>query len=43
MVSKRIGGKDVTLNYVAAGNYVGEMALMSDLNRTATIKSDVDC
>ena len=39
MVSKRIGGKDVTLAYVAAGNYVGEMALMSDLNRTATIKS----
>ena len=43
MVSKRIGGKEVTLAYVAAGNYVGEMALMSDLNRTATIKSAVDC
>ena len=43
MVSKRIGGKEVTLAYVAAGNYVGEMALMSDLNRTATIKAAVDC
>ena len=43
MVSKRIGGKEVTLAYVAAGNYVGEMALMSDLNRTATIKAAVEC
>ena len=43
MVSKRIGGKEVTLAYVAAGNYGGELALMSDLNRTATIKAAVDC
>ena len=28
-VSRRIGGRDVVLSYVAAGNYVGEMALLS--------------
>ena len=34
-VSRRIGGRDVVLSYVAAGNYVGEMALLSDAPRMA--------
>ncbi len=36
-VSKRVGGKDVVLNYVAAGNYVGEMALLTHQARAATV------
>jgi CRP-like cAMP-binding protein/thioredoxin reductase/Fe-S-cluster-containing hydrogenase component 2 len=36
-VSKRVGGKDVVLNYIAAGNYVGEMALLSHQPRAATV------
>ncbi|MEX6634266.1 cyclic nucleotide-binding domain-containing protein [Hyphococcus lacteus] len=45
VVEKHIGGKDVFLSYVLAGNYVGEMALFYEGLRTATvraaIKSDV--
>ncbi|WP_411818803.1 cyclic nucleotide-binding domain-containing protein [Hyphococcus sp. DH-69] len=45
VVEKHIGGKDVFLSYVLAGNYVGEMALFYNGLRTATvraaIKSDV--
>jgi CRP-like cAMP-binding protein/ferredoxin-like protein FixX len=40
-VSRRIGGKDVVLSYVAAGNYVGEMALLSDAPRMGTVKAAV--
>jgi len=44
-ISKQIGGKEVFLNYVPAGLYVGEMALVGDGVRTATaraaIKTDV--
>ncbi len=40
-VSRRIGGHDVVLSYVAAGNYVGEMALLSDAPRMATVKAAV--
>src|SRR5208283_2550744 len=29
-ISRKIGGHDIVLSYVAAGNYVGEMALMID-------------
>jgi len=36
-VSKKVAGKDVVLNYVAAGNYVGEMALLTNQPRIATI------
>lgn len=36
-VSKKVAGKDVVLNYVAAGNYVGEMALLSHQPRVATV------
>jgi len=35
-ISRNIAGKDVVLSYVPAGNYVGEMALMGDGNRSAT-------
>jgi CRP-like cAMP-binding protein/Fe-S-cluster-containing hydrogenase component 2 len=40
-ISRLIGGKDVVLSYVAAGNYVGEMALMSQERRTATVRAAV--
>lgn len=40
-VSRDVGGRDVVLSYVSAGNYVGEMALLSDTPRTATIQATV--
>jgi CRP-like cAMP-binding protein/Fe-S-cluster-containing hydrogenase component 2/thioredoxin reductase len=40
-VSRKIGGRDVVLSYVAAGNYVGEMALLSDAPRMATTRAAV--
>jgi CRP-like cAMP-binding protein/thioredoxin reductase/Pyruvate/2-oxoacid:ferredoxin oxidoreductase delta subunit len=40
-VSRRIGGRDVVLNYVASGNYVGEMALLTDAPRSATVRAAV--
>jgi len=40
-VSKTVGGKEVVLSYLPAGNYVGEMALFGDSKRTATIKAAV--
>jgi CRP-like cAMP-binding protein/thioredoxin reductase/Pyruvate/2-oxoacid:ferredoxin oxidoreductase delta subunit len=41
-VSRRIGGRDIVLSYVAAGNYVGEMALLSDAPRSATVKAAIN-
>lgn len=41
LVQRRIGGRDVVLSYLAAGNYVGEMALLSDLPRSATVRAAV--
>jgi CRP-like cAMP-binding protein/thioredoxin reductase/Fe-S-cluster-containing hydrogenase component 2 len=38
-VSMRVGGKDVVLSYVPSGNYIGEMALLSDAPRSATVKA----
>jgi CRP-like cAMP-binding protein/thioredoxin reductase/Fe-S-cluster-containing hydrogenase component 2 len=36
-VSKKVAGKEVVLNYVPAGNYVGEMALLTNQPRIATV------
>jgi CRP-like cAMP-binding protein/thioredoxin reductase/Fe-S-cluster-containing hydrogenase component 2 len=40
-VSRKLGGREVVLSYLSAGNYVGEMALISDSNRTATVRAAV--
>jgi CRP-like cAMP-binding protein/thioredoxin reductase/Fe-S-cluster-containing hydrogenase component 2 len=40
-VSRVLGGKEIVLSYVAAGNYVGEMALLSGAPRSATVKAAV--
>lgn len=40
-ISRNIGGRDVVLSYVPAGNYVGEMALLGDNKRSATAKAAV--
>lgn len=40
-VSRRIGGRDIVTSYVAAGNYVGEMGLLGQSNRSATVKATV--
>ena len=42
-VSKRLGGRSVVLNYVASGNYVGEMGLVSNAPRSATVTAAVAC
>jgi CRP-like cAMP-binding protein/thioredoxin reductase/Pyruvate/2-oxoacid:ferredoxin oxidoreductase delta subunit len=36
-VSMKVGNKDVVLNYVPAGGYVGEMALLTHRHRVATV------
>ncbi|HEX4480938.1 MAG TPA: cyclic nucleotide-binding domain-containing protein [Rudaea sp.] len=40
-ISRQLGGKDVVLSYVAAGNYVGEMALMGESQRSATARAAI--
>ena len=40
-VSRKIGGRDIVLSYIPAGNYIGEMALMTDAPRSATVKATV--
>ncbi|HEX2829474.1 MAG TPA: cyclic nucleotide-binding domain-containing protein [Burkholderiales bacterium] len=42
MITKQIGGKEIVLSYVPAGNYIGEMALLSDERRTATVRAAVN-
>jgi CRP-like cAMP-binding protein/thioredoxin reductase/Pyruvate/2-oxoacid:ferredoxin oxidoreductase delta subunit len=41
MISRTIAGREVVLSYLSAGNYVGEMALLTDTPRTATVKAAV--
>ncbi len=41
VVEKNIGGKDVFLSYVAAGGFIGEMALFEDGKRTATVRATI--
>ncbi len=40
-VSRRIGGREIVTSYVAAGNYVGEMGLVGQSKRSATVKATV--
>ncbi len=40
-VSRMMGGREVVLFYVAAGNYVGEMSLISGEPRYATVRAAV--
>ncbi len=40
-VSRQIAGREIVLSYVAAGNYVGEMALLSNAPRSATVRAAV--
>src|SRR5688572_7155714 len=41
MIVRTIAGREVVLSYLSAGNYVGEMALLSESPRTATVKAAV--
>lgn len=41
LVEKKIGGRPVFLNYLPAGSYVGEIALISGGRRTATVKAAI--
>jgi CRP-like cAMP-binding protein/Fe-S-cluster-containing hydrogenase component 2/thioredoxin reductase len=40
-ISRLLGGREIVLSYVAAGNYVGEMALISSAPRSATVRAAV--
>jgi CRP-like cAMP-binding protein/thioredoxin reductase/Fe-S-cluster-containing hydrogenase component 2 len=40
-VSRQIAGREIVLSYVSAGNYVGEMALLSNAPRSATVRAAV--
>jgi CRP-like cAMP-binding protein/Fe-S-cluster-containing hydrogenase component 2/thioredoxin reductase len=40
-ISRAIGGRDIVLSYVPAGNYVGEMAIIGGSKRSATAKAAV--
>ncbi len=40
-VSRTIGGREIVLSYVPAGHYVGEMALLTDSKRSATVRAAV--
>ena len=40
-ISRAIAGREVVLSYLSAGNYVGEMALLSQSPRMATVKAAV--
>ncbi|HXQ51641.1 MAG TPA: cyclic nucleotide-binding domain-containing protein [Stellaceae bacterium] len=40
-ISRSIGGKDIVFAYLPAGNYVGEMAMLTNAKRNATVKASV--
>lgn len=40
-ISRDIGGREIVLAYVPAGQYVGEMALVSDAPRSATVRAAI--
>ncbi len=40
-VAKNFDGREVPIAYVAAGNYVGEMGLLGNSKRTATVRATV--
>ncbi len=40
-ISRMIAGREVVLSYLSAGNYVGEMALLSQSPRMATVEAAV--
>jgi CRP-like cAMP-binding protein/Fe-S-cluster-containing hydrogenase component 2/thioredoxin reductase len=40
-VTRNIGGRDIVTTYVAAGNYIGEMALLGQAKRSATVRATV--
>ncbi len=42
-VSRKIAGKDIVLSYLPAGNYVGEMAMLTKSKRSATVRAAVAC
>jgi Fe-S-cluster-containing hydrogenase component 2 len=40
-VLRALGGREIVMSYVAAGNYVGEMGLMGSTRRSATVRATV--
>ena len=40
-VLRSVGGREIVMSYVAAGNYVGEMGLMGSTRRSATVRATV--
>jgi thioredoxin reductase/CRP-like cAMP-binding protein/Fe-S-cluster-containing hydrogenase component 2 len=39
--SRTVGGREIVLSYLAAGNYVGELALLTDSPRNTTVRAAI--